>query len=150
MAASAIALTGIVGCLVTIAPKNIALEHLESILVQGYSRTEESYENKVGPVASAIYFGPPTTDIKQAVTAPGLRLEVYEPHEDIKLRIQRDGPGATETVARGDFADDCRLYIMQLHDPVPSYWMSRTPEQSEALSNGEIAAYQFTISCGPG
>lgn len=147
---SVIALTGTAIWLVATAPKNMALEHLESIRVQGYSRADETYDSKVGQTASAIYFGPPTADIKQAVTAPGLRLEVYEPPEDVKQRIQRDGPGAVETVAWGEFTDDCSLYIMRLHDPVPPYWMSRTPEQSEALRKGELAAYQFAIPCGSG
>ncbi|PKV78898.1 hypothetical protein [Nocardia fluminea] len=147
---AAIALTGIAVWLVASAPKNIALERLESIQVEGYSRTEESYENNVGPAASAIYFGPPTTDIRQAITAPGLRLEVYEPPDDIEQRIQHDGPGAVETVMWGEFPDDCSLYVSRLHDPVPPYWMSRTAEQSEALRRGELVAYQFTIPCGPG
>ncbi|MFC9874784.1 hypothetical protein [Nocardia salmonicida] len=150
LAVAAIALAGIAVWLVASAPKNIALERLESIHVQGYSRTEESYENNVGPAASAIYFGPPTADIKQAVTAPGLRLEVYGPPGDIEQRIQQNGPGAVETVVWGEFTDDCRLYITRLHDPVPPYWMSRTAEQSEALRRGELVAYQFTITCGPG
>ncbi|MFC9872929.1 hypothetical protein [Nocardia salmonicida] len=143
-------LMGIAALLITFTPINMAYDRMETLRVQGYSITEETSDTRVGPTASAIYFGPPVADIKQAVTAPGLRLEVYEPSPDIKLRIQRDGPGAVETVAWGEFDGDCRLYIMRLHEPVPSYWMSRTAKQSAALHAGEIDAYQFTVVCGQG
>ncbi|MFX0574294.1 hypothetical protein [Nocardia nepalensis] len=130
-------------------PPNPAAEHLDQLRVQGYSRSDESVDDRVGPAASAVFFGPPVDDVLQVVSAPGLRLQRYEPDESVKQKIQQNGPGPLEDVAKGDFGDDCHLWIDRLHYERDS-WMSRTPEQVDAMYKGSLFVFEFIVTCGPG
>ncbi|PXX70751.1 hypothetical protein DFR70_101172 [Nocardia tenerifensis] len=144
-----VVLAGAAVWLVVTRPSNPAVEHRSQLRVQGFSSADERADDRVGHTASAVFYGPPVDDMLKLVSAPGLRLMAYEPDESVKRRIAVDGPGRLETVAVGDFTDDCRLTIDRIHDPV-GIWINQTSEQARAVRNGDLQAFRFAVVCGPG
>ncbi|WP_114755673.1 hypothetical protein [Nocardia pseudobrasiliensis] len=128
---------------------NPARDHLNAVRVPGYARSDEPVGRGIGPVASAVFIGPPVDDIAQLVSAPGLRVTRFEPDEWVKQRILRDGPGPATPVAYGDFTDDCHLTVDRVFDRTHVSWQPNA-QQSADLRAGALFVFEFAVTCGAG
>ncbi|MBF6356522.1 hypothetical protein IU449_18560 [Nocardia higoensis] len=147
--AALISLATAIGCTATgRAFGNPAKHYLEEIRIDGYTVVDQmSDSSEVGAWADALFIGPPMTDVRGIVTAPGLELgpapEVARSDESIV------GPDGATWEAYGKGANGCRVSIHQGIDD--AYDASRlSPSEITSVHNGAAAILRVHVTCGDG